>query len=70
MAALGASVMGSAGFAWSGDIDRLGGGETGCCIGFFVLTPEPNPGRKREREQRQKNLNIFLECRSKQRNEN
>lgn len=43
MALLGVSVIGSAGFAWSGDIERLGGGDTGCCIAFFGFTPEPNP---------------------------
>lgn len=43
IALLGVSVIGSAGFAWSGDIERLGGGDTGCCIGFFTLTPDPKP---------------------------
>jgi hypothetical protein len=42
---LGDSVIGSAGFGWSGDIDRLGGGDRGCCIPppFVPLTAVPNP---------------------------
>lgn len=38
---LGASVIGSAGFGWSGEIDLLGGGDIDC-IEFFGI-PEPNP---------------------------
>lgn len=43
---LGDSVIGSAGLGWSGDIDRRGGGEMGCCITppFEPLTDVPKPG--------------------------
>lgn len=43
---LGVSVMGSAGFGWSGDIDRFGGGDTDCCwieLPLALLTAVPNP---------------------------
>lgn len=40
---LGASVMGSAGFGWSGEIDLRGGGDTDCIPPLFVITPLPKP---------------------------
>lgn len=50
MTVLGDSVIGSAGLGWSGDIDRLGGGDTDdCCIALPLAfdTAEPNPTFKR-----------------------
>lgn len=40
--ALGASVIDSAGFGWSGDIDRRGG-DTECMPLFVWITPIPKP---------------------------